>query len=239
MELLARALDPVACSHPICGCIYRSHTRLVVELLPLEPSQASGDVCLVLAACVCVLFCLLEDAFERLLYAFAVRAFSSSLRSKKQPEKSFLGKRYIPLACWNIFQLVDKRHLLKKSPLLFEFLSKMPSLFPLDAVRLASFRSICAVALWVGMDRFIEGHRGLGRCWLFLFSIWRARKSSTGWRCTVSSIGWTLFLHHCNWSQIATGHHNQNWDIVSTLLIRNVMDFQCANHTLLVPLWLV
>ncbi len=101
VELLGRALDPVACSHPICGCIYRSHTRLVVELLPLEPSQASGDVCLVLAACVCVLFCLLEDAFERLLYAFAVRAFTSSLRSKRQPEKSFFWKRYIPLACWN------------------------------------------------------------------------------------------------------------------------------------------
>lgn len=53
VELLGWALDPVACSHPAWG-IYRCHTRLVVELSPLEPSQ-TRDVCLGLAACVCAL----------------------------------------------------------------------------------------------------------------------------------------------------------------------------------------
>lgn len=125
VELLGRALDPVECSHPAWG-IYRCHTRLVVELLPLEPSQ-TRDVCLGLAACVCALFCLLEDAVEGLLYVFVARAFTWCLcwvRSKRQPEKSFLWERYFPLACWNSFQQVDKRHLLKISPCFLSFSAK-------------------------------------------------------------------------------------------------------------------
>ncbi len=49
----------------------------------MEPSQASGDVCLVLAACVFVLFCLLEDAFERTAVRICGQGFYFQFKVKK------------------------------------------------------------------------------------------------------------------------------------------------------------
>lgn len=176
-----------------------------------------------------MLFCLLEDAVEGLLYVFVARAFTWRLcwvRSKRQPEKSFLWERYFPLACWNSFQQVDKRHLLKISPCFLSFSAKCLHSFHLTMF--AQPLSDRFVLGWIdlskeGKRQRRDSHQGMG-CWLlivFIFHLEGERvKYWTGMSRFLHWVNSHHSLSHCNWSQISAGDHNQKWDIVSRLLMK-------------------